>query len=141
MRLGTACLAAMSLAACNGGSSTPCRPVAVARPILLTPVMVQPAPGATGVPTTGLQVAIRNGDDSKGELLRLVDQNGATLTGGLFQPAASPAGAPQAYDHVAAAPQLAPHTTYQAFVDGAFPAFGCNPADPFSFSIGTFTTQ
>jgi hypothetical protein len=140
VRAGAAVFAVLALAACGGGApkciAVP-EPVAVAP--LPTPVLVQPAPGATGVPTTGLQVAIRFGID--GELLRLVDQNGVTLFGGLFERQVFPAVGPPQYDHVAAAPQLAPHTSYTVFADGSVPAFGCDPAHPFSFSIGTFTTQ
>jgi hypothetical protein len=46
----------------------------------------------------------------------------------------------------AAVPQLAPHTTYTAFLDGATPRVDtvCPPqhhGGPYSVQLGTFTTQ
>jgi hypothetical protein len=109
--------------------------------------MIVPAPGATGLPTSGFTVQVQGGLD--GESLHLTDPAGAVLQGGPFtamtpQPAATPPGGP---DHQAAVPQLVAHTTYTAFLDGvAPPQPACPPTNipfggPYTVNLGTFTTQ
>lgn len=142
-------LAALAvLSACANNSACTAAPIALALPP--SPLMVSPAPGATGLPTSGFSVQIAYGSGGANhETLRLVDQNQQTLQGPAFAPIVPPPSPPPngpAANEQAAVPQLAPHTTYRVFVDGASPTFKPNCASgtyggPFSIDEGTFTTQ
>ncbi|MDB5073704.1 MAG: hypothetical protein JWM87_4815 [Candidatus Eremiobacteraeota bacterium] len=149
---GAALAALVLLAACNRGSAT-CEFTAFpnAQVLPIAPRMISPAPGATGLPTSGftVQVAFGNGAVNR-EVLRLVDQNQQTLLGGAFAPIVPPPTPPPVPAFVAneeaAVPQLAAHTTYTAFLDGASPVINrdCPPqhsGGPFTVQLGTFATQ
>jgi hypothetical protein len=121
---------------CTGGGSLQCQAIPVA--ILAPPLMVAPAPGATGVPTTGTSVEISYNPPSGS--LRVVAGDGTTIAGGPLTPAPSPPPA----GVVSALPPLAPHTTYTVFVDANYGPAGPCPVGrtgPQSFNLGTFTTQ
>ncbi|HEV3086861.1 MAG TPA: hypothetical protein VGX96_06505 [Candidatus Elarobacter sp.] len=105
--------------------------------------MLAPAPGSTGVPTSGTSVEISY-DPPSGSLRLVAQGSNAVVVGGPFTPATGTVTVvPGAV--VSALPTLAPHTTYNVFVDAVYP-----PADPCfrgayngptTFNPGTFTTQ
>jgi len=149
---GAAIAAFVLLPACNNGGA-PCTIGPIAITALPGPRMVSPVSGTTGLPTSGFSVTIAFGSGGANhETLRLVDQNQQTVFGPAFSPIV-PAPTPPppgtfgpVANEAAAVPQLAAHTTYTVFVDGASPvtstecpkqSFG----GPFSDNVGTFTTQ
>lgn len=107
--------------------------------------MLSPAPGATGLPTT---VTVEISYDPPHGSLRAVEQGGAgtTVDGTPFTSApatGSPTPPPRAVDSTLSA--LAPHTTYNVYVDAVYP-----PAQPCgfngyvgatTFSAGTISTK
>jgi hypothetical protein len=103
--------------------------------------MLSPAPGSTGVPTSGVSVTISY--DPPNGALRLVAQGtGAVVAGGPFTPAPTTG---NAIAVASALPALAAHTTYDVFVDADYgPPSPCvlgARSGPMSFSEGTLTTQ
>lgn len=145
LRRAVALLVLCGVAGCGGNGTTadPCPNgrIAVAAPA--SPGMLFPAPGSTGLPTTGQNVTISY-DPPNGSLRLVAQGSGAVVNGGPFSPAVSPPpGSPAAV--VSALPALAAHTTYTVFVDAVYP-----PASPcviggfagaMSFNEGTLTTQ
>jgi hypothetical protein len=145
--LRSAAVAALALtsACANNNAAAGCIFNNVPQIAAVPPRMINPAPGATGLPASGFSVQIQFGSDVEQEALRLTDPNGASLSGSAFTPMVPPPpGPPPLPDHQAAVPQLAGHTTYAVFVDGVAPATtGCGAHGPLPFSIpiGTFTTM
>ncbi len=133
----------LTLAGCGGsggGATGPCQ--AVPQVVTAPPVLLSPQPGAAGVQTSGLSVAISYNPANDGTL-RLVDAAGNTLAGSAFGPVVTPI--PPGNTAAASAPQLAAHTTYTVFVDAVYPPAERCTADarsgPTSFQLGSFTTS
>jgi hypothetical protein len=137
-----AVLLALALAGCGGSGGTSLPPCG-AFPQIVTapPMLLSPQPGATGVQTSGLSVAISYNPANDGTL-RLVDAAGNTLTGSAFGPVVTPI--PPGNTAAATAPPLAARTTYTVFVDAVYPPAARCTADarsgPTSFQVGSFTS-
>jgi hypothetical protein len=135
-----------ALAACTSPSTqSSCDGIVMPGAIPAPPAMLSPAPGTTGLPTSGVVVEVSYAPPSGS--LRLVAQgSGTTLSGGPFTPVPSPPpGAPVTGAVTSALPALAPHTTYTVFVDAVYPplprCYVAGLAGPTSFDAGTLATQ
>lgn len=134
----------LAITGCTGGQ-TQCGVISFALPA--PPSMISPAPGTTGLPTSGVTVEITY--QPSNATLRVVAQDtGATLFGAPFTAATPPPGStppPSFGPVVSALPALAPHTTYDVFVDAVFPpAPKCTSggnSGPASYRVGTLSTQ
>lgn len=138
-----AAVALVFVAALAGCTSGPAQCTAIPVALTLPPAMISPAPGATGLPTT---VTVEITYDPPAGSLRAVAQGGAatTVDGTPFTAAAtaSPTPPPGAVDSTLSA--LAPHTTYDVYVDAVYPpAHPCDfngHAGATTFSVGTIST-
>jgi hypothetical protein len=142
-----AALAALGLAGCTGAGADSERCRFDAMPAVIGPSasLAFPAPGASGVQTSNLQIEILNGFSDENLLLD-GGQSSVILTANLERPAAPPlATPPPGNAWFVTVPQLAAHTTYAVSLhfpplpprlDGCIP-----PPQPSLFPLGSFTTQ
>jgi hypothetical protein len=141
---------ALSLFACNAGTD---RCVAVPAPAIAFagPILVYPAPGATGVPDNIAELVIALTPPpgvSPGLLLEASGQSGAT---GLTQVVAPPSPIPTPTGshpvglplHGVVLPGLSPATTYTVLYQALQTFGGCPPppAQVVKTSMGSFTTK
>jgi hypothetical protein len=139
---------ALSLFACNGGTD---RCVAIPAIAFAAPILVYPAPGATGVPDNIAELVIALTPPpgvSPGLLLRAAGQSGAT---GLTQIVAPPSPLPSPLGpypqglplHGVVLPTLSPATTYTVLYQSLQTFGGCPPppAQIVQTSMGSFTTK
>lgn len=132
------------LAACAGNGSSACiGPIAANAPIAVNPVLVSPAPGATGVSTGPLDVTISSAFNTAS--LYLKDASGNVLIASNFREANPPAKDVM----IGTFTQLASGATYQVYAN--VQGFGApfNPCAntpltvpaPVPVLLGSFTTR
>jgi hypothetical protein len=132
------------LAACSGnGSTCTAIPAVFNMPAIVTPTLISPASGATGVSAGPLDITIGNAFNTTS--LFVIDGSGNATTATNLRPAS-----PTANDvRVGTFAQLAPHTTYQVFAtipNYIVPTSSCSPnpvaaAVPQNVLLGSFTTS
>jgi hypothetical protein len=137
---------ALGLAGCGGAGalSERCRFDNVPLISVASPSLVFPAPGATGVQTSNLQLEVLYGYSDENLVLD-GGPNNLITTGNLARIAAPPlATPPPGNAWFVTAPQLAAHTTYAVSLHLPPPpprADGCQPPPvPSLIALGTFTT-
>ena len=136
-----AALGVLVLGACNNGTPLCTAPPGVYNvPAIITPVLLSPAPGATGVSTGPLDVTIGNAFNATSVFLQ--DAGGKVTVSTDFRQANPPA----TDVRIATFAQLAPHTTYQvyaSFSGPALPQSSCAPGPQVILApqlLGSFTT-
>ncbi len=141
VRGAAAALGALVLAACNNGTQACTAPPGVYNAaVIVTPVLVSPAPGATGVSTGPLDVTISSAFNATSLFVK--DGSGNVTLSADFRQANPPA----TDVRIATFAQLAPHTTYQVYASVAGPALpqsSCGPSSQTSLApqlLGSFTT-
>ena len=131
------------LSACtHGPNGCVAIPVIYNAPVILTPTLVSPVSGATGVSTGPLDVTIGNAISANSLFLR--DGSGNNTFATNFRQASPPSNDVR----VGTFAQLASLTTYQVYASipqVSFPNNGCSPTPtlvaPQSVLLGSFTTR
>jgi len=130
-----ALLALATLIGCGGAGSTCSSIIAVSQ--VPAPVMLSPAPGATGLPSS-VSVELNYAPPS-GSLRAVAQGTGATVNGTAFTAAPPPTSAV-----VSTLSALAAHTTYTVYVDAVYPREACEMGEttgPVTYNLGNISTQ
>jgi hypothetical protein len=132
-----AALAVFALAAgCAPKTSQQCAPSGAGTAVPL--IMLSPAPGTTGLPTSGVIVEFSYAP-TQGSLRLVARGTGTVVLGGPFMPATAQGNAtPPPGAVVSALPTLAAATTYDVFVDFVF--LGCPGVSPNTLQTTAFGT-